>query len=110
MHGLENWECGLGDPLRWPRDTLYPQMLALSSLISGGRSVVIVSSRTKATEFSFSFFSMHYKMLQDLFTNSICGTIFTKAGLLVSDWMFSSLALQWNIETAWGVQTISFLF
>jgi hypothetical protein len=23
--GLENREYGLGDPLRWPRDTLYPQ-------------------------------------------------------------------------------------
>jgi hypothetical protein len=33
---------GRGDPLRWPRDTLYPQKLALVSLTSGGRSVGIV--------------------------------------------------------------------
>jgi hypothetical protein len=40
-----------GDPLRWPRDTLYPHKLALTSPTSGGRSVGIVISRTKATEF-----------------------------------------------------------
>jgi hypothetical protein len=36
-----------GDPLRWPRDTLYPQKLALTSPTSGGRSVGIVRLRTK---------------------------------------------------------------
>jgi hypothetical protein len=35
------------DPLRWPRDTLYPQKLALISPTSGGRSVGIVRLRTK---------------------------------------------------------------
>jgi hypothetical protein len=35
-----------GDPLRWPRDTLYPQNLALTSLTSGSRSVSIVRLRT----------------------------------------------------------------
>jgi hypothetical protein len=30
------------DPLRWLRDTLYPQKLALASLTSGGRSVGIL--------------------------------------------------------------------
>jgi hypothetical protein len=29
---------GRGDPLRWPRDTLYPQKLALISPTSSGRS------------------------------------------------------------------------
>jgi hypothetical protein len=38
------------DPLRWPRDTLYPQKLALTSPTSGRRSVDIVRSRTKAKE------------------------------------------------------------
>jgi hypothetical protein len=28
--GLENCEYGRGGPLRWPRDTLYPQKLALT--------------------------------------------------------------------------------
>jgi hypothetical protein len=41
------------NPLRWLRDTLYPQKLALTSRTSGGRSVGIVRSWTKATEFSF---------------------------------------------------------
>jgi hypothetical protein len=49
--GLENREFGSGDPLRWPRDTLYPQKLALTSPTIGGCSVGIVRSQTKATEF-----------------------------------------------------------
>jgi hypothetical protein len=51
--GLENREYGRGDPLRWPRDTLYPQKLALTSLTSGDRSVGIVRLRPKAKEFVF---------------------------------------------------------
>jgi hypothetical protein len=34
---------------------LYPQKLALTSPTGGGRSVGIVRSRTKATEFFFSY-------------------------------------------------------
>jgi hypothetical protein len=45
---------GPGDPLRWPRDTLYPQKLALASLTSGGCSVGIVRLRT-TTHGVFSF-------------------------------------------------------
>jgi hypothetical protein len=37
-------------PSRWPRDTLYPHKLALTSSTSGSHSVAIVRSRTKATE------------------------------------------------------------
>jgi hypothetical protein len=37
--------------MRWPRNTLYPQKLALTSPTSGGRSVGIVRLRTTATEF-----------------------------------------------------------
>jgi hypothetical protein len=44
--GLEHREYYRGDPLRWPRDTLYPAT-------SGGHSVGIVHTRTQATEFSF---------------------------------------------------------
>jgi hypothetical protein len=44
-----------GVPLRWPRDTLYRQKLALTSQTSGGCSIGIVRMRAKATEFSFSF-------------------------------------------------------
>jgi hypothetical protein len=36
-----------GDPLRWPRNTVYPQKLALTWPTSGGRSVGIVHLRTK---------------------------------------------------------------
>jgi hypothetical protein len=43
---LENREYGRRDPSRWPRDTLYPQKLTVTSPTSGGRSVGIVRSRT----------------------------------------------------------------
>jgi hypothetical protein len=39
-------------PSRWPRCTLYPQKLALTSPTSGGRSAGIVRSLTQATDFS----------------------------------------------------------
>jgi hypothetical protein len=40
--GLDIREYGHGDSLRWPRDTLYPQKLALTSPTIGCRSVGIV--------------------------------------------------------------------
>jgi hypothetical protein len=49
--GLESREYGRKDTSRWPRDTLYPQKLALTSQTIGGRSVGIVRSLTQATEF-----------------------------------------------------------
>jgi hypothetical protein len=55
---LEIGEYSHGDPLRWPRRTLYPQKRALTSPTSGCRSLGIVRSRTKATElfiFEISF-------------------------------------------------------
>jgi hypothetical protein len=51
--GLETREYGRGYPLRLPRNTLYPQNLALTSPTSWGRSVGIVRFRTKATEYFF---------------------------------------------------------
>jgi hypothetical protein len=53
--GLENRDYGCTDSSCWPRGTLYPQKLVLTSLTSGGRSVGIVRLRTQATEYSFSF-------------------------------------------------------
>jgi hypothetical protein len=49
--GLESREYGRRNPSRSPRGTLYPQKSALTLSTSGGRSVGIVRSRTKATEF-----------------------------------------------------------
>jgi hypothetical protein len=37
--GLEIQEYGRRDPLRWPRNTLYPQKLTLTSLTSSVSSV-----------------------------------------------------------------------
>jgi hypothetical protein len=49
--GLESRDYGRRDPSRWPRGTLYPQKLTLTSPTSGGRSVSIVRERPQATEF-----------------------------------------------------------
>jgi hypothetical protein len=49
--GLESENTAVGDSSRWPRRTLYPQKLALTSPTSVGRLVGIVRSRTQATEF-----------------------------------------------------------
>jgi hypothetical protein len=58
--GLEIREYVRGDPLFWPRGTLYLQKLALTCPTIGGRSVDIVRSRTEATEFSLVFLLMNY--------------------------------------------------
>jgi hypothetical protein len=70
--GLENREYGRGDPSRWPRDTLYPQNLALTSPKSGVRSVGIVRLRTKTTEFlcsSETSVDFHLKTQQCILEN-----------------------------------------
>jgi hypothetical protein len=48
--GLENREYCCRDSSRWPRGTIYPQTLALTSPTSGGGSVGIVRSRTQSKE------------------------------------------------------------
>jgi hypothetical protein len=50
---LENRYYGRRDSSRWPRGTIYPQKLALTSTIRGGLSVCIVRSQTQAKEYSF---------------------------------------------------------
>jgi hypothetical protein len=58
--GLERRGYGRGDPLRQPRDILYPQKLELTSPTSCGLSVFIVRSRTQATEFiSFTLLPLY---------------------------------------------------
>jgi hypothetical protein len=48
-------EYGRMDPSLWPRGTLYPKKLVLTSPTIGARSVSIVRLRTQATEFFLSF-------------------------------------------------------
>jgi hypothetical protein len=48
--GLEIREYGRRELSHWPRGTLYPQKLALTSPTSGGRSFGMVRLQTKATE------------------------------------------------------------
>ena len=47
---------GRGDPLRWPRDTLLSAKVGTNFADGGGRSVGIVRSRTKTTEFFYFYF------------------------------------------------------
>jgi hypothetical protein len=71
--GLENREHARRDPLRWPRGTLYPQQLAITSLTSGGRSVGVVRSRTQIMEFLF----------RHMWKSSVSPTVFSFMTLLV---------------------------
>jgi hypothetical protein len=50
--GLESREYSRRDSSRGPHSIFYPQKLALTSPTNVGRSVGIVRSRTKVTEFS----------------------------------------------------------
>jgi hypothetical protein len=56
---LENREYGRKDPSRWPRGTLYPQKLAISSPTSGGRSVGIFRLRTQTMDFFYPCMILH---------------------------------------------------
>jgi hypothetical protein len=55
---LDNQHYGRGDPFRWPRYTLYSQKLALTAPTNCDRSVGIVRSRAKDTQFFFVFLSL----------------------------------------------------
>jgi hypothetical protein len=57
--GLENWDYGRREQSRWPRDTFYPQKLALTPPVSGKHSVGIVRSRIETTVF---WFTLAYRM------------------------------------------------
>jgi hypothetical protein len=57
LSGLQNLKYFRRDPSRWPRNTLYPQKLTLTSPTRGGRSVGIVHSRTQAMELFFFFYA-----------------------------------------------------
>jgi hypothetical protein len=65
---------------------LYPQKLVLTSPTGGGRSVGIVRSRTKATEFSLVFFSKFKRVVElHLALNEfhICGSVHHQSVILM---------------------------
>jgi hypothetical protein len=78
--GLESREYGRRDPSRWPRGTLYPQKLKLTSPTSGGRSVGILRSRRQATEFSFSFVQLRTSWLWECCTGMYDAPISYRGG------------------------------
>jgi hypothetical protein len=61
------------DPSRWPRGTLYPRKLALTSPTSRGRSVGIVHLRNQATGF---FYDIWYIVWYEMILSYILSTIF----------------------------------
>jgi hypothetical protein len=65
--GLENRDCSHRDLSWWPRVTLYPQKLALTSLTSGVCLVGIVHSRIKATELLIIHICLKY--IYDIYTS-----------------------------------------
>jgi hypothetical protein len=56
LFGIKNSDSGIENPSCLPRDTLYPQKLALTSPTNSCRLVGIVGLRTLATEFVFFLF------------------------------------------------------
>jgi hypothetical protein len=66
MTGLEIREYGRRDPSHWPRGTLYPQTMTLTSPTSDGRSVGIVRSWTQATEFVLWIQLIHMQAIKKL--------------------------------------------
>jgi hypothetical protein len=63
---LESREYGRRDQSRRPRDALYPQKLALTSLTSCGRSVGIVRLQTQATKIYFFNFTSFGSICRDM--------------------------------------------
>jgi hypothetical protein len=87
---LENREYGRRNPSRWPRGTLYPQNLALTSPTSGCRSVSIVRSLTQATEFSLACTAwVHGRSLEhNTSPNRLYLAIVMAIHLNTEEWMF----------------------
>jgi hypothetical protein len=70
--GLEIRDYCRRDPSRWPRGTLYPQKLALTSPTSGGLSVGIIRSPTQTTVFGLFYAStVPFSSLQSLLPTSL---------------------------------------
>jgi hypothetical protein len=87
-------EYGRRDLLCWLRDTLYTQQLALTSPTSGGHSVDIVCSWTKAMEFLLLWPTVEDHPLSAV--HDFLFTIFTVALILSRSCLLIVLQL-WNV-------------
>jgi hypothetical protein len=116
--GLENGEYGRGVPLHWPRDTVYPQKLALTSSTSGGCSAGIVCLRAKAMEFSFINHYSSYVYFSKCSTHPIVLTYkqiygviqfmsfhFPASKLKTERWIY----MKYNVICLYGCKTWPFL-
>jgi hypothetical protein len=62
IFGLESRKYGRRNPSRWPRGTLYPKKVALTSLTSGGLSVGTDCWQTQATEFFPNYLQIFFHL------------------------------------------------
>jgi hypothetical protein len=91
---------GRGDWLRWPRDTLYPLKLTLTSPTSGGRSVVIIRRWTKAPEFILLNLSDIFSKWDNpcsVHNSEFCDTV------LQIDWKWLNLNIPINTRKYFGL-------
>jgi hypothetical protein len=103
---------GRGDSLRWPRDTLYPLKLALTSPTSGCRSVGIVHWRTTAeiertmisSVIIIGFWSDN-KFYGFNVTRYDCYTL--NRGISIYLWLYSHLLGHGRFSVPWSLYTAS---
>ena len=76
---------------------LYPQKLAVTSPTGGGRSVGVVLSRTKATEFIFIFYVLFFAVLTISVLCCLHATIYRKLNYHYSEEQQSILTVYSHI-------------
>jgi hypothetical protein len=97
---------GRGDPLRWPRDTLYRQKLALILPTSGGRSVGIVRLLTKSHGVLVFFSLVWYRQMRPPVDSTLGEAV---RNLIVHTEIFIQSAVQlfvqeWRLENIWFIR------
>jgi hypothetical protein len=103
---------GRGDSLRWPRDTLYPLKLALTSPTRGDRSVGIVRWRTKPRSLKYTIVMPFLRTLYLFVKAAVSVYILTAFPFLRSVWPILWVWIQIVTSPSWfgEVHSISHWF
>jgi hypothetical protein len=100
--GLEIREYGRRDSSRWSCGTLYPQKLAITLPINGGRSVSIVRSRTQTMEFFCFFFVLFWIITRRNAVGSWPLPVsFPGRTRVISERRATCVCVLWNLESTW---------
>jgi hypothetical protein len=101
--GLESREYSCRDRSRWPRGSLYPQKLALTSLTSGGLSVGVVLSRNQDTSFFIpGIHKIHFGMVAVAPRSSYrCWHYFVYEGFCLMTRFFCHAPFHLSCECRW---------